>query len=195
MDPAVTYTLLRSLTSPIVAVTSRRGEKRNGMISDGAIRASIVPDVPRLGVFIHKFNLSHDLVFEAGAFGMHVLHTGQLDLVHRLGWFSGRDRDKLADVPHRLGQSGVPVLEDCWCWFECAVCNVMDTGSSTFFMGDVVASGRGPGTDVLEPDYLRDHLPAQLQRDYASRLARAQDEARALARTMKPVVWRGLPPA
>jgi flavin reductase (DIM6/NTAB) family NADH-FMN oxidoreductase RutF len=192
MDPDATYALLRTLTSPVVAVTSRRGEKRNGMISDGAIRASIVPDLARLGVFIHKFNYTHELVFETGVFGLHVLHTGQVDLVRRLGWFSGRDREKLADVPHRLGQSGVPILEDCHSWFECAVCNVMDTGSSTFFMGDVVDAGRGPGAQVLEPEYLRDHLPEALQRDYVVRLQRAQDEARRLAPMMKPVVWRGL---
>jgi len=192
MDPEATYALLRSLTSPVVAVTSRRGDKRNGMISDGAIRASIVPDLPRLAVLVHKFNFTHELVFETGVFGLHVLHTGQLDLVHRLGWFSGRDRDKLADVPHRLGQTGVPVLEDCCAWFECVVCNAMDTGSGTFFMGDVVNAGRGPGAEVLEPTYLRDHLPPDLQRDYLVRLTKAQDEARTLSRTMKPLVWRGL---
>ena len=192
MDPDATYDLLRTLTSPVVAVTSRRGEKRNGMISDGAMRASIVPDAPRLAVFVHKFNFTHELVFETGVFGLHVLHTGQLELVHRLGWFSGRDRDKLTAVPHRIGRTGVPVLEGCYAWFECVVCNAMDTGSGTFFMGDVVEAGRGPGTQVLEPVYLRDHLPADLQRDYLVRLKAAQDEARGLARTMKPLVWRGL---
>ena len=135
MKPAETYELLRTLTSPVVAVTSRRGDKVNGLISDGAIRASIVPDVPRLGVFIHKFNFSHDLIWDAGAFGLHVLHTGQVDLVERLGFVSGRDKDKLAGVAHRLGpHTGAPILKNCYCWLECRVCNVMDTGSSRQWM-------------------------------------------------------------
>ena len=121
LPPAETYELLRSLTSPVVAITSRRGDKLNGMISDGAARASVVPDVPRLGVFIHKFNLSHDLIYETGRFCLHILHTEQAELVHRLGFFSGRDHDKLADIPHRIGPLDLPVLEDCYCWFACEV--------------------------------------------------------------------------
>ena len=62
MEPNQVYELLRLLTSPVVAITSKLGEKRNGMISDGVVRASIVPDIPRLLIVIHKVNLSHDLI-------------------------------------------------------------------------------------------------------------------------------------
>lgn len=191
MTPAETYELLRTITSPVTAVTSRRGDKLNGMISDGAIRASIVPDIPRLGVFIHKFNFSHDIIHETGRFVLHVLHTGQLELVHRLGFFSGRDRDKLADIPHRPGaKTGVPILLDCYGWFECEVGNVMDTGSSTFFMGEVVDSGKGPGRDVLEPAHLRANLDPTLVADYQAHLARAQEAARPASRRMQSIYRR-----
>jgi len=188
MTPAETYELLRTLTSPVVAITSRRGDKLNGLISDGAIRASIVPDVPRLGVFIHKFNYSHDLIMDTGRFALHVLHasTGQVELVHRLGFFSGRDRDKLSGLSHRPGaKTGVPVLADCFCWFECEVGNVMDTGSSTFFMGEVVDTGKGPGTEAMEPAWLREHLTDEMKRDYVAKLGAAQDFARRLSKEMK----------
>jgi flavin reductase (DIM6/NTAB) family NADH-FMN oxidoreductase RutF len=192
MNPAETYDLLRTLTSPVVAVTSRRGAKMNGLISDGAVRASIVPDVPRLGVFIHKFNFSHDMIWEAGAFGLHVLNTGQVDLVERLGFASGRDRDKLDGVPYAPGaRTGTPILKDCFCWFECSVCNVMDTGSSTFFMGDVAAAGAGSGAP-MEPAFLREHLTETMRREYADRLAAAQQTAREASKLMKSVAWRGL---
>jgi flavin reductase (DIM6/NTAB) family NADH-FMN oxidoreductase RutF len=190
LPSAETYELLRTLTSPVVAVTSRRGDKLNGMISDGAVRASIVPDVPRLGVFIHKFNYSHDLIWETGRFCLHVLHAGQADVVHRLGFFSGRDRDKLADIPHRSGPLELPVLEDCYAWFACEVGNVMDTGSSTFFMGEVRATGRGPGREVLEPAALRAGLPADVIRDYMAKLGAAQDAARTLSATMQSAYTR-----
>ena len=190
LPPAETYELLRSLTSPVVAITSRRGDKLNGMISDGAARASVVPDVPRLGVFIHKFNLSHDLIYETGRFCLHILHTEQAELVHRLGFFSGRDHDKLADIPHRIGPLDLPVLEDCYCWFACEVGNVMDTGASTFFLGEVRATGRGPGRDVLEPAALRAGLPEDVIRDYMAKLGQAQDDARRLSATMRSAYTR-----
>ncbi|MGH7548147.1 MAG: flavin reductase, partial [Gemmatimonadales bacterium] len=85
MRPDETYQLLRHLTSPVVAITSERDGKRNGMIADSAVRASIVPAIPRISVYIHKFNYSHDMVLGTGRFAMHLLRNDQFDLIHRLG--------------------------------------------------------------------------------------------------------------
>src|SRR6266699_3005753 len=149
LQPDQIYQLLRNLTSPVVAITSQRGEQRNGMMADSAVRASIVPAIPRLSVYIHKFNYSHDL----------------FELIHRLGFVSGRTRDKLADVPHRPGTLGVPVLDDCYAHFECRVANVMDTGSSTCFLGDDVAVGHGaadrPSGTVMTAAHFRANMPAE----------------------------------
>src|SRR2546427_10465207 len=92
MQPDQVYQLLRSLTSPVVAITSERGGKRNGMISDSAVRASIVPAIPRLSVYVHKFNFSHDLIFETGRFVLHLLRTDQFELIHALGFRSEERR-------------------------------------------------------------------------------------------------------
>src|SRR5258706_4177258 len=170
LPPDQTYQLLRNLTSPVVAVTSERDGKENGMISDAAIRASIVPTVPRLSVYVHKFSFSNDLIFDPGRFVLHLLHTKQFDLIHNLGFVSGRDRDKLAAVPHRRGVLGAPVLDDCYAHFECRVANAMDTGSSTCFLGDVQAVGYGaahaPRGEVMTAGYLPAHIPAAWQGDY-----------------------------
>jgi len=198
LPPGQTYQLLRHLTSPVVAVTSERGGKENGMILDAAIRASIVPTVPRLSVYVHKFNFSHDLIFETGRFVLHLLHTQQFDLIHRLGFASGRDRDKLAGVPRRRGVLGAPVLDDCHAHFECRVANVMDTGSSTLFLGDVVEVGFGaaqaPQGEVMTAAYFRAHMPAEWRPEYEALLQAAQRFAEAKSREIKALVWRGLAP-
>src|SRR6266576_3776641 len=168
--PAEIYQLLRNLTSPVVAITSQRGGKGNGMIIDSAIRASIVPDIPRLALFIHKFNFSHGLIFE-----------------------SGRLTEKLAGVPHRPGTTGVPILDECHAHFECRVVNAMDTGSSTCFLGDVVAVGFGAATaprgDVMTAAYFREHLPAAWRPEYERHLKAAQDHARATSHDIAPLAW------
>jgi len=196
LQPDQIYQLLRNLTSPVVAITSQRGEKRNGMIADSAVRASIVPAIPRLSVYIHKFNYSHDLIFETGRFVLHLLRDDQFELIHRLGFASGRIRDKLADVPHRPGTLGVPVLDDCYAHFECRVANVMDTGSSTCFLGDVVAVGHGaadaPRGAVLTATHFRANMPAQWRPEYETLLRTAQQFAAERSRDIRPVVWRGL---
>lgn len=194
MDPTDTYELLRNLTCPVVAITCRRGDKLNGMISDNAIRASIVPDIPRVAAFIHKFNYSHDMIFETGRFNLHILHAGQFDVIHTLGFFSGRDRDKLTGIPHHLGAGGCPVLEDCYASFECELINVMDTGSSTCFLGEATAVHRGPGAEVMTSAYMRAHMPPEWGEPYVAHLAEAQAEARAASRNIRAVIWRDLRP-
>jgi len=191
LEPGRTYQLLRNLTSPVVAITAARNGKANGMISDAAVRASIVPSVPRLSVYIHKFNYSHDMIFETGRFGLHLLHTKQFDVVRRLGFVSGRDQDKLAGLSHHKGTTGVPVLEECFASFECEVANVMDTGSSTLFLGDVVAVGSvEPHGELLTASYFRTHMPAEWRTEYEAKLKEAQGFAEARSRDIKPVVWK-----
>ena len=186
MDPAQTYELLRNLTTPVVAITSARNGKRNGMISDGAVRGSIVPDVPRVLVQINAFHLTHEIVRETGRFALHLLHADQIDLVARLGFSSGRDGDKLGGVPHRIGVTGCPILDDCYAWFDCTVINRMETGISTLFLGQVMDVGRGRGDEVLTPTRLRTALPADVRDLYLRNLADAQERARALAWQFTP---------
>lgn len=198
MRPEAIYQLLRNLTSPVVAITSERDGKRNGMISDSAVRASIVPELPRLSVYIHKFNFSHDLVFDTGRFVLHLLRTDQFELIHRLGFASGRTFDKLAGIPCHVGALGVPVLDDCYAHFECRVINCMDTGSSTCFLADVVAVGYGkaaaPRGEVMTAAYFRAHVPTAWRAEYEGQLKAAQRFAAARSGEIRAIVWRGLKP-
>jgi flavin reductase (DIM6/NTAB) family NADH-FMN oxidoreductase RutF len=186
MEPSLAYDLLRTLTTPVVAITCARAGARNGMISDGAIRASIVPEVPRLVVQVHKWHLTHDIVSETGRFALHLLHRGQVEVVTKLGFASGRDRDKLADVPHHLGGTGSPILDDCYAWFDCTVLNRMDAGYSTFFLGHAQDVGRGTGDEVLEPEHLREALPPEFLERYLPNLEAARELARPLAWMLGP---------
>jgi len=196
LGPDELYQLIRSFTSPVVAITSERAGRTNGMISDSAVRASIVPTIPRLSVFVHKFNLSHDMIFESGRFVMHLLRQDQFDVIHRLGFVSGRTRDKLAAVPHHTGRLGAPVLDECYAHFECRVVNVMDTGSSTCFLGDVTDAGFGAATaargEIMTAAYFRANMPAAWRKDYEEHLGAAQKFAEERSKDIRPVVWRGV---
>jgi len=196
VSPEDTYQLLRNLTSPVVAITSEHQGMRNGMIIDSAIRASIVPTIPRLAVLIHKFNFSHELIFQGGRFVLHLLRQDQFDLIHRLGFTHGGDGDKLADVRHRPGRLGAPVLDECHAHFECRIVNAMDTGSSTCFLADVVEVGYGAAAaargDVMTAAYFRANMPAEWQAEYRRQLAAAQEFARQRSRDLTPLVWRDL---
>jgi flavin reductase (DIM6/NTAB) family NADH-FMN oxidoreductase RutF len=186
------YELLRRLASPIVAVTSAHGGRSNAMILDSATRASISPEHPRLSVYVHKWHLSHDLIGASGRFAAHLLNQDQFELVHQMGFRSGRDTpDKLAGIPHRTGQGGVPVLRDCHAAFECRVLNTMDAGPATLFLGEVVATHAGtPGT-LLTADYFRENLPEAWREEFLRNYREAQERIRGLAAVTDVRRWVG----
>ncbi|HEY6224841.1 MAG TPA: flavin reductase family protein [Gemmatimonadales bacterium] len=193
-----TYQLLRNLTSPVVAITCEHDGKRNGMILDSAIRASIVPTIPRVAMFIHKFNTSHDMIFASGRLALHLLRRDQFELIHRLGFFHGRDKDKLAEIPYHAGKSGVPVLDECYAYFESRVVNAMDSGSSTCFLCDIVdvgyGAGAGPaaGAEIMTAAYFRANIPGAWRDDYVRLLGQAQEFARERSRDIRAVAWPGV---
>lgn len=189
MTPDELFGVMRHLASPIVALTCTWQGKVNGMIANSAMRASLLPTVPRVAVFISKQNLSHELIWQSGCFAMHLLDREQWEVIWQLGFFSGRERDKLAVLPYRTGVTGCPILEDAYAWFDCQVINVMDNGSSTCFLGDVVEAGRGRGDACMTSDYFRAHMPPEWLPLYQEQLVETQEFAARYSRQVQPVTW------
>jgi flavin reductase (DIM6/NTAB) family NADH-FMN oxidoreductase RutF len=185
------YALLRHLTLPVVALTATAEGHRNGMIANSAQRASLVPSIPRISVYISKTNHTHDLVYRSGVLGVHLLRRDQWDLIWNLGLRSGRDTDKLAGLALRAGSTGVPMLVDVLAAFECRVINAMDGGASTFFLADVVGIERGIEGPVMTSEYFRANMPEDRRRVYEDRLAAAQDQLASLARHVSRTPWPG----
>jgi flavin reductase (DIM6/NTAB) family NADH-FMN oxidoreductase RutF len=189
-DPV--YTALRYLTSPVVAITTAAGGVKNGLIVNSAQRASLVPSIPRLSMYISKINYSHDLIYRSGVFTMHLLRNDQWDLIWRLGFQSARDADKLAGLDMIEGHTGCPILKDCIAGFECKVVNAMDTGASTFFLGDVVNVVRGEDGPIMSSEYFRANMPKERLEQYETNLKAAgsmlEDLTKQIDRTR---VWPG----
>lgn len=186
------YPLLRHLTLPVVAVTASADGCANAFIANSAQRASLVPSRPRISFYASKPNFSHDLVWNSGVFGIHLLRTDQWELIWQLGLQSSRDTDdKLAGLDLRTGETGCPLLVDCLAAFECRVINAMDTGASTFFLGDVVSYLEGPPGDVMTSHHFRSHMPPDKLRAYESRLAHAQEYLEPLSGNIENMYWPG----
>jgi flavin reductase (DIM6/NTAB) family NADH-FMN oxidoreductase RutF len=186
------YPLLRHLTPPVVAITTAAGERRNGMIVNSAQRASLVPSVPRISLYILKPHVTHGLVMESGVFAVHLLRTDQWDVIWKLGLQSARDvPDKLDGLELKTGETGCPLLTDCIASFECRVINAMDAGAATFFLADVVKDHPGREGAVMTSPYFREHMPADRKRVYEANLAHAMEYLEPLARSIDAVGWKG----
>jgi flavin reductase (DIM6/NTAB) family NADH-FMN oxidoreductase RutF len=145
------------------------------MISNSALRASLVPTIPRLLVIVSKRNLTHSLICNSRAFALHLLRTDQLKLVRRLGFFSGRDGDKLDLEDYTTGKTGSPILKDALAYFDCQVVNAMDNGGGTCFLGTVAEAGRLSEGDLMTSDYFRRHMPGDWLPLYEKQLREAQE--------------------
>lgn len=187
-----TYELLRNLTSPVVAITTLANGRRNGFIANSAQRASLVPSIPRVSIYVSKPNLSHDLIYASGLFALHLLRNDQFNLIYHLGMQSGRDSNKLSTIETIDGVTGCPLLEDCIAAFECKVVNAMDTGASTFFLGDVVNVMEGtPGT-IMGSDFFRDNMDLERRWQYENNLRAAQVQLEEMTRTVdRTKLWPG----
>ncbi|HSJ13876.1 MAG TPA: flavin reductase family protein [Longimicrobiales bacterium] len=186
------YPVLRHLTLPVVAVTSSAGGRTNGMIANSAQRASLVPSLPRVSLYVSKPNYSHDLIVASGVFGLHLLRRDQWELIWHLGLQSGRELDKLATLETRSGLSGVPMLVDAAAAFECRVINAMDAGAATFFLGEIADVREQAADEVMTSEYFRAHMPAAKRRLYEARLAHAMEYLEPLARHVETArTWTG----
>lgn len=193
VGPDEAYEILRSLSSPLVAITTRRGDEVNGMISNSAIRASLVPGSQRVASYVFKERLTHEILVETGRYAMHLLARDQWDVIRDLGFESGREREKLRDVEHRLSETWqLPVIEGCVAWMRCEVANVMDAGASTFFMGDVREMHRGSGDGVMDSEYFRANVPDHWEEPYRRNLQQTQEQARRMEGEMDDRPWRRL---
>ncbi len=181
MDPDECYRMLRRFASPLVAVTTRRGSSVNGMIANSAVRASLVPERPRLSFYCFKNHHTHGMIHDSGRFCLHLLHRGQFKTVRALGFESGRDHNKMDRVSWQRSPLGLPVLEVHFAFFECEVVNAMDAGPSTFFLGEVKEAERHPDsgdTEVMDSGYFRENMPSSWQSLYEENRIRIQDWAR-----------------
>ena len=153
MDYAKIAPMMGNLWSPIAAVTSRWQGRDNAQICVSIGAASIVAERPRVIVQLYKTNLTHEMVLGSGAFAVNFPRADQLHWIKDFGLVSGRDCDKLAGFDFRPGESGSPLLEDCWGWLDCRVINAMDGGDMTCFLADVLD---GKTVSPGEPLWWRD---------------------------------------
>jgi flavin reductase (DIM6/NTAB) family NADH-FMN oxidoreductase RutF len=157
--------------APVVAITSSWQDKVNAQIAVTVITASIVHSVPRLIVGIWKGNYTHEFIINSRAFAVHLLRKDQLELVRSFGFYTGREREKLKNIPYRLGVTGSPILKDAHSYADCKVINAMDGGDMTSFLVNVVDGGIMSGGEWMTLDYFYSAAPPEWIAEYGQKLS------------------------
>jgi flavin reductase (DIM6/NTAB) family NADH-FMN oxidoreductase RutF/rubredoxin len=130
----------------LYVVSSKCGSKLNGYISNTVFQVTSEP--PQFAIACSKNNFTNSLIEESKAFSISVLEkdTGP-KIMGAFGFRSGKDFDKFTDIKYKAGITGSPILlENTVAWFECRVTSIMDLGSHSLIIGELVDS------DLCMPD-------------------------------------------
>jgi flavin reductase (DIM6/NTAB) family NADH-FMN oxidoreductase RutF len=129
----------RIIHNGVFVVTTKEGDKLNGMTAAWVTRVSFNP--PLVAVSIGKTRYSHGMVERSGVFALNILSEGQAALGKHFGFKSGRKTDKLKGIGHTTAKTGSPILEGIAGYLDCRVAGSCDAGDHTVFVGEVIDSG------------------------------------------------------
>ncbi len=191
IDPADCGPMLAGLSAPLAAVSVRSGDVVNAQIAVAITAASIVLHRPRLIVQIYHTNYTHDLIVASGVLAVNFLDQGQLPLIWELGMRSGRDSDKLKDVPYTTGATGSPLLEGCFGYLDCRVVNAMDGGDMTAFLVEALLAETIGGERMTWRD-ARPRLPQRWAEEWDRKIAGEMDVSLANMGQIDPAAWASL---
>jgi flavin reductase (DIM6/NTAB) family NADH-FMN oxidoreductase RutF len=139
-------TLFREIPSPVAVVTVDASGQAAGLTVDSLVPLSLEP--PLVGLALRRHAALHELVREAGTFGVSILGSGQEQVAQHfargvppIGLWIG--------VETTAGDLGAPLIEGALGWLECRLASEVEAGDHTFFVGAVEAARRGPARDAL----------------------------------------------
>ncbi|HOJ76918.1 MAG TPA: flavin reductase [Bacillota bacterium] len=133
----------------IFVVSSISGDKVNGMINNTLFQITDAPFQVILGM--DKRHLTTEYIKESNVFAVNFIGAGQMELVKRFGFKTGREIDKFKDIVWDKGQTGAPLLKESPGYLECKVnpARTMDAGTHLVFLAEVIAGAIKTTTPIL----------------------------------------------
>ncbi len=102
---------LSNIEYGLYLVTSRDGEKNNGLIVNSVTQLTNTPN--RIAVTINKDNYSYHVIKKTGKMNINCLvRETPFGLFERFGFSSGRNTDKFRDIDFFLSDNNLPVLSE-----------------------------------------------------------------------------------
>lgn len=126
---------LRQFPSGVTIITTRHLGQLHGTTVSSFCSLSLQP--PLILVCLDLRSTTHDLIIESKVFGVNILAEQAEALSQH---FARSTSDKFSGVAYRLGQSGIPLLENVLATLECRVTARYPGGDHTIFIGEVMAT-------------------------------------------------------
>ena len=139
--------ILGSFATGVTVITTNVDGRLHGMTASAFASLSLEPML--VLVCVDKAAVSHDLIARSGSFAVNILKRQQEDVSTN---FARKDPDRkleIKDLPHRLGVTGSPILEEALAYLDCRIYQAYAGGDHTIFVGEVQEGGVQDGAPLL----------------------------------------------
>ncbi len=98
----------------------------------------VMAEPPSIAVSINRNNYTHECIKQNGRFSVSILsEQSDPSIIGRLGFLSGRDKDKLEGISYSIKEC-MPVIDDACGYLICEVENAVETDTHTVFIARVL---------------------------------------------------------
>jgi len=131
----------------VVVVSTKLGDEYRGMTASSLVSVSLEP--PTILVALEREAATRVAILETRAFNVSVLTRAQEFIADRLAGRAPAIDPAWRSLPHRLGSNGIPLVEGCAAWLECALVQVHAAGDHDLCVGEVKAVTAGSGDPLI----------------------------------------------
>lgn len=139
--------LRRLHAASVTVVTTAVKEGFRGITVSAFCIVSLAP--PIVLICLDRRGDALGSITASGQFAVSVLSDSQEFLAEQFAGRAPLVSPTFRGVKHRLTKAGIPVLEECLAWFDCAIQNTYDAGDHAVILGGVREAGFGSGISPL----------------------------------------------
>ena len=156
LEPDGVRRAMRAWTSGVTVVTAMYDNEQHGMTVNSF--ASVSLDPPLLMVALQRTTRTSGLVTRAQAFGVTILSANQREISDRFAGRSDDLQDRLEGIETETLSTGAPFLRGGLAYFDCRLRQTIESGTSTIFIGEVVAVREFEGQPLVYHDRQYQHI-------------------------------------
>jgi flavin reductase (DIM6/NTAB) family NADH-FMN oxidoreductase RutF len=138
---------LARLPAGVFLVSTRGDAGFRGLTVTTFTSVSLEP--PLVLVCLDRLAATRDALLAHGAFTASLLSRGQQFLADRFSGQAPAADTAWREVPHRLGENGLPIVVGAAAWIECEIHSQQQAGDHDIVVGAVTAAGRGGGEPLV----------------------------------------------
>ena len=147
MDGESLRDALARLPAGVVLLCTRSDDGFRGLTATSFAAVSLDP--PLVLVCLDRLAATRDALLEHGAFTASLLARGQEFIADRFSGQAPASDPAWREVPHRIGENGLPIVAGAVGWIECQVFSSQEAGDHDIVVGAITAVGRGSGEPLV----------------------------------------------